>query len=101
MRCDKCDNRLELREGRIVGNNVYCHDCWRKRENKKMNEDRYNVQHSCNYEELLEENIRLKNAMHSIHNYIANPQHGDLLEHIFNIDKMILNALYEEEGEGE
>jgi len=44
MKCDKCDNRLELREGKIVGDNIYCHDCWRKKESKKMS---VNVISSC------------------------------------------------------
>ena len=30
MGCDKCGNRLELREGKKVGDNIYCHDCWCK-----------------------------------------------------------------------
>ena len=47
-----------------------------------------------------EENARLKEALHSIHNYIANPEHHDMLRHILDIDKMVLSALYEED-EGE
>ena len=62
-----------------------------KRQITDMEEDAY---------KLKAENARLKEALHSIHNYIANPEHHDMLRHILDIDKMVLSALYEEE-EGE
>ena len=34
MGCDKCGNRLELREGKVAGDNIYCHDCWCKEQGK-------------------------------------------------------------------
>ena len=34
MGCDKCGNRLELREGKKWGDEIYCHGCWRKEESK-------------------------------------------------------------------
>ena len=49
--------------------------------------------------ELEAENARLNEALHSIHNYIANPEHYDILTHMLAIDKMALNALYGGEGE--
>ena len=46
------------------------------------------------------ENARLKESLRKIHNYIANPEHHDMLKHILDIDKMVLKALYGE-GNGE
>ena len=52
------------------------------------------------YNDIVAENTRLKEALKNIHDYIANPEHHDMLKHILDIDRMVLNALYGD-GEGE
>ena len=49
---------------------------------------------------LKKKNTRLEEALRKIHNYIANLEHYDMLKHILDIDKMVLNALHGE-GQGE
>ena len=67
---------------------------WLKELNREMD-----IKEPCEkIVELEAENARLNEALHSIHNYIANPEHYDILTHMLAIDKMALNALYGGEG---